>query len=133
MIDDVRRPHELNGRLDGGKQRDGFAHQLMGTGSGHAGAPSYVELLTCLEMARDAKKLKEQQSKWGGAARSVDDPLTRLPRKISCTLTHAPIIKRANCDIAHSMNGTKVTIITLGRSTNGGRGWDVAAKHFASL
>ena len=25
--------------------------------------PSYVELLTCLEMARDAKKLKEQQSK----------------------------------------------------------------------
>jgi uncharacterized protein with NAD-binding domain and iron-sulfur cluster len=27
------------------------------------GTPSYVELLTCLEMARDAKKLKEQQSK----------------------------------------------------------------------
>jgi hypothetical protein len=25
--------------------------------------PSYVELLTCLEMARDAKKLKEQQPK----------------------------------------------------------------------
>ena len=27
------------------------------------GTPSYVELLTCLEMARDAKELKEQQSK----------------------------------------------------------------------
>jgi hypothetical protein len=27
------------------------------------GTPSYVELLTCLEMARDAKKLKEQQPK----------------------------------------------------------------------
>ena len=27
------------------------------------GTPSYVELLTCLEMARDAKQLKEQQSK----------------------------------------------------------------------
>jgi hypothetical protein len=27
------------------------------------GTPSYVELLTCLEMARDAKKLKEQPSK----------------------------------------------------------------------
>jgi hypothetical protein len=40
MIDVVRRPHELNGRLDGGEQRDGFAHQLMGI----RGAPDRSEI-----------------------------------------------------------------------------------------